>query len=234
MSAWRSTTRVSRRAAGPIGCFIRSPRATTPKSHAPSRGRTAPRSKTRGRRWRRAPGALTAEAVVYLRHGKPDERAFCISDLLHGITVVRDPPCSNFSDEESWVYFTPAGALSIRFGSGEYFAPISAEQRRSASILLRTDRTTLPAPLLPHASSGTFAGAVGLTDVYYKAAGDSTSVALWGSEGAQRIAGRGLLHLTVPPGNYDLGLDVDSAGLLGRIRRTVEVPFFPFAELSLS
>ena len=181
-----------------------------------------------------ARAGLTAEGLVYLRHGKPDERAFCISDLLHGITVVRDTPCSNFSDEESWVYFTPAGALSIRFGSGEYFAPISAEQRRSASILLRTDRTTLPAPLLPHAWSATFAGALGLTDVYYKAAGDSTSVALWGSEGAQRIAGRGLLHLTVPPGNYDLGLDVDSAGLLGRIRRTVEVPFFPFAELSLS
>lgn len=178
---------------------------------------------------------LSAEGLVFLRHGNPDARGFCISDVLHGITVMRDTLCSNFLDEESWVYFTPEGSLSIRFLGGETFAPISAEQTRSANILLRTDRTTLPAPLAARAWTATFMAAkLGLTDVYYKAAGDSAAVAVWSVDGGQRTTGRGLLHLTVAPGYYDLGIDVDSAGALGRIRRAVQVPYFSSADLELS
>ena len=178
---------------------------------------------------------LTAEGLVFLRHGPPDERGFCISDVLRGTTVLRDTLCTNYMDEESWVYWAPEGPLSIRFWGGEYFAPISPEQTRSAQILLRTDRTTLPAPLVARAWTATFmSGELGRTDVYYKARGDSVAVALWGEQGEQRAAGRGLLRLTIPPGSYDLGLDVDSAGVLGRIRRPVIVPFFSVADLDLS
>ncbi|HTI06166.1 MAG TPA: GWxTD domain-containing protein [Gemmatimonadales bacterium] len=178
---------------------------------------------------------LTAEGLVFLRHGTPDAQAFCISDVLHGVTVMRDTLCTNFIDEESWVYFTPEGPLSIRFGGGEYFAPISSAQTRSANILLRTDRTTLPAPLKAYAWTATFmAGELGLTDVYYKAGGDSAAVALWSADGEQRIAGRGLLYLAVIPGHYDLGLDVDSGGALGRIRRAVQVPYFSGTDFGLS
>ena len=178
---------------------------------------------------------LTAEGLVFLRHGKPDAQGYCISDVLHGVTVSRDTLCTSFIDEEAWLYFTPDGPLSIRFGAGEYFAPISPEQTRSANVLLRTDRTTLPAPLAPHAWSATFLGGeTGRTDVYSKASGDSLALALWSPDGVQRAAGRGLLHLAVAPGSYDLGLDVDSAGKLGRIRRAIDVPFFSMAELGLS
>jgi hypothetical protein len=38
----------------------------------------------------------------------------------------------------------------------------------------------------------------------------------------------------VPPGPYDLGLDVDSAGVLGRIREAVTVPMFSLVDLDLS
>src|SRR2546427_5363087 len=83
-----------------------------------------------------------------------------------------------------------------------------------------TDRTTLPAPLITHAWSAYFkSAAAGLTDAYYKARGDSAAIVLWDANGTPtRATGRGLLQLTVPPGGYDLGLDVDSAGGLGRLR----------------
>jgi hypothetical protein len=38
----------------------------------------------------------------------------------------------------------------------------------------------------------------------------------------------------VPPGSYALGLDVDSAGVLGRTRRTIQVPAFSPVDLGLS
>jgi hypothetical protein len=102
---------------------------------------------------------------------------------------------------------------------------------------LNTDRTTLPAPLAAHAWTAVFmSGELGLTDVYYKAGGDTAAVALWGNaSGAPlRIRGSGLLQLSVPPGRYDLGLDVDSAGVLGRIRRPLTVPAFSLVDLDLS
>jgi hypothetical protein len=60
---------------------------------------------------------------------------------------------------------------------------------------------------------------------------------LWNSAGVPlRVSGGAgdLLQLTVPPGPYDLGLDVDSAGALGRIREAITVPMFSLVELDLS
>jgi hypothetical protein len=179
---------------------------------------------------------LTAQGLVYLRHGKPDAQASCISDLLHGYTIPIDLACTSSRDAESWLYWTPNGPLNIRFAKGETFAPSSSEQLRSAFVSLRTDRSTLPAPLVTRAWAAVFmSGDLGLTDVYYKAHGDSAAVVLWNAAGIpQRVTGHDLLQLTVPPGPYDLSLDVDSAGVLGRIREPVTVPMLSLVELDLS
>ena len=181
-----------------------------------------------------ARAGLTAQGLIYLRHGAPDRRANCVTDLARsGFTM---PTCSSFLDAESWMYFTPQGPLNILFGKGEYFQPVTTEQVRNARLLIHTDRTTLPAPLVAHAWSAYFkSAAAGLTDAYYKARGDSAAVVLWDANGTPtRATGRGLLQLTVPPGGYHLGLDVDSAGVLGRIRRAMTVPWFSPLRLELS
>ena len=43
---------------------------------------------------------------------------------------------------------------------------------------------------------------------------------------AALASGPGLVRASVPPGRYTFGLDVDSAGVLGRIRGAVTVPHF--------
>jgi len=180
---------------------------------------------------------LTAQGLVFLRHGKPDAQAGCISDLLRGITLGSDlVGCYSHLDTESWLYWTPQGPMSIRFEGGERFAPSSREQLRNSFVSLRTDRSTLPAPLVARAWTATFMSSeLGLTDVYYKAGGDSAAVVLWNMSGAPlRAAGHALLQMTVPPGPYDLGLDIDSAGVLGRIRRALTVPMFSLVDLDLS
>jgi hypothetical protein len=104
--------------------------------------------------------------------------------------------------------------------------------------VLETDRTTVPAPLAARAWSALFQSReLGLTDIYYKAGGDAIAVDLWSLAGALdpvRARGTDLVELTVPPGRYDLGLDVDSAGVLGRLRTEVIVPTFSAVELGLS
>ena len=180
---------------------------------------------------------LTAQGLVFLRHGKPDAQAGCISDVLRGITLGSDlVGCYSHLDAESWVYWTPNGAMSIRFEKGERFGPSSREQLRNSFVLLRTDRSTLPAPLVARAWTATFMSSeLGLTDVYYKARGDSAAVVLWNMSGAPlRAAGHALLQMTVPPGPYDLGFDIDSAGVLGRIRQALTVPMFSLVDLDLS
>jgi hypothetical protein len=176
---------------------------------------------------------LTAQGLVFLRHGAPDRHASCIPDLRRPVVLYS---CTSHLDEESWLYMAPDGPLSIRFEKNEYFAPISRDQIRSAHALLQTDRTTLPAPLRARAWTAVFRSAeLGVTDVYYKAAGDSTAAVLWNAAGDPlRASGPGLLQLTVPPGRYELGLDVDSGGVLGRIRREVVVPSFSYVDLELS
>ncbi|MGH7607770.1 MAG: hypothetical protein ACREME_10565, partial [Gemmatimonadales bacterium] len=104
--------------------------------------------------------------------------------------------------------------------------------------LLRTDRTALPAPLAIRAWTAFFqSNDLGLTDAYFKAQGDAVAVVLWDAVDQPvraAVSGRGLLVLAVPPGRYDLGLDVDSAGVLGRVRRETQVPRFSMADLNLS
>lgn len=178
---------------------------------------------------------LTAPGLVFLRYGKPDKQASCETDLLRPSA---SGACNSFLLSEAWLYWTAGGPLTIRFWGNEYFAPISQKQIESAYTLLETDRTTVPAPLVAHAWSALFQSAeLGLTDIYYKAKGDAIAVDLWNLAGGLdplRARGTDLVALTVPPGRYDVALDVDSAGVLGRVRRQVGVPSFSAVELGLS
>src|SRR2546428_6524086 len=181
-----------------------------------------------------ARAGLTAQWLIYVRHGRPDRRANCVTDLARSGFAL--PRCSSFLDAESWMYFTPDGPLNIPFGKGEYFQPVTTEQVRNARVLMHTDRTTLPAPLITHAWSAYFkSAAAGLTDAYYKARGDSAAIVLWDANGTPtRATGRGLLQLTVPPGGYDLGPDVDSAGVLRPTIRHVTAAWVSPLRLELS
>ncbi len=178
---------------------------------------------------------LTAQGLVFMRHGRPDRQAPCMYDLLSGEVETR---CHSFLHSEAWLYWTPQGPLSIRFSKAEYFEPLSRRQQQSTLQLLATDRSTLPAPLVARSWSALFRSAdLGLTDVYYRTNGDSAAAVLWDTGGQMqpiRASGPGLLLLSVPPGSYHLGLDVDSAGTRGRWRREVRIPPFSAVDLDLS
>jgi tetratricopeptide (TPR) repeat protein len=179
---------------------------------------------------------LTAQGLVFLRHGKPDMQADCVTDLLRPYVLSRR--CNSFLSQETWLYWEPSGPISVSFADNEYFAPTSPEQLVSTMIALQTDGSTLPAPLKARAWSAIFRSSeLGLTDVYYRTNGDSTAAVLWDTGGQiqpVRASGPGLLQLSVPPGLYHLGVDVDSAGLLGRWRSDIHVPFFSAVDLGLS
>jgi hypothetical protein len=183
---------------------------------------------------------LTAPGLIYLRHGPPDRQAACTHDLLDAYSAVIDTnaPLCSFLDYESWVYDTPSGPLSVRFSDNEYLAPSSRAQDRSGQILLESDRSTVPAPLAARAWSAQFRGAdLGLTDIYYRTNGDSAAAVLWDTGGQIqpiRASGPGLLQLSIPPGPYHAGLDVDSAGKRGRWRRDIRIPHFSAVDLGLS
>ncbi|HJS44495.1 MAG TPA: GWxTD domain-containing protein [Gemmatimonadales bacterium] len=178
---------------------------------------------------------LTAQGLVFMRYGRPDRQASCITDLLHPYEI---PFCSSHMDQETWLYRTPDGPLSISFWKNEYVLPLSNGQLQSSIVALQTDRTTLPAPLAAQAWSALFRSAeLGLTDLYYRTSGDSAAAVVWDTAGQIqpiRASGSELLLLSVPPGLYHLGVDVDSAGKLGRSRRDVRVPFFSAVDLGLS
>ncbi|MFN2570057.1 MAG: GWxTD domain-containing protein [Gemmatimonadales bacterium] len=196
-----------------------------------------------------APGEGTASALagvdarglIYLRHGTPDRLLRGTFDPLHPFDERGDP-----LDVEGWLYHTAdGGTLTLGFkrgtspGAGDFvFMPSNRRQTASTRLALRTDRSALPAPLAPRVWSAAFRSAeVGRTDMYYRVNGDTAAAALWDAFGhTQSLPARGsnLLRLTVPPGDYDLGLDVDSAGVLGRLRRGVAIPGFSPEELSLS
>ncbi|HEV2671675.1 MAG TPA: GWxTD domain-containing protein [Gemmatimonadales bacterium] len=183
-----------------------------------------------------AHSGLTAQGLVFLRHGRPDRQTSCITDLLRPYPVGRR--CNSFLKQETWLYLTPAGPLSLSFWENEYFFPISEMQLQSTRIALHTDRSTLPAPLEARAWSALFRSSeLGLTDVYYRTNGDSAAAVLWDTAGQIqpiRASGPGLLLLSVPPGLYHLGVDVDSAGNLGRWRSEVRIPHFSPVDLGLS
>ncbi|MGH8623578.1 MAG: hypothetical protein ACRET3_15710, partial [Burkholderiales bacterium] len=178
---------------------------------------------------------LTAQGLIFLRHGRPDRQATCITDLLR---PYQTPRCSSHLDQETWLYSTPDGPLSLSFWRNEYFLPLSNGQLQSSNVALQTDRSTVPAPLEARAWSALFRSAeLGLTDVYYRTNGDSAAVVLWDTAGQIqpiRASGSGLLLLSVPAGPYHVGVDVDSAGKLGRWRHDIRVPFFPARDLGLS
>lgn len=186
---------------------------------------------------------LDARGLIYIRHGPPDALMKGYFDPLHPLGAPQ-----NLLDIEGWLYHTPRGTLSIGFrrasgsliaemGGGDFiFLPTNRHQAASTRVALETDRSVLPAPLVTRTWSAFFKSAdLGLTDVYYKATGDSAAVVLWDANHAPvRVSGPGLLQLTVPPGGYDLGLDVLSAGVLGRARRETVVPRFSLVELGVS
>jgi len=186
---------------------------------------------------------LDARGLIYIRHGPPDQVLRGYFDPLNPI----GPPRSAL-DVEGWLYHTSGGVLTIGFrrasgaadpdlaGGDFIFLPTNRRQARSTEVALRTDRTALPAPLTVRGWSAYFqSGELGLTDAYYKAQGDSAAAVLWDAVGQPvRASGAGVLQLTVPSGGYDLGLDVDSAGVLGRARRHVVVPRFSAVDLGVS
>ncbi|MDP3911320.1 MAG: GWxTD domain-containing protein [Gemmatimonadales bacterium] len=181
---------------------------------------------------------LTAQGLVFIRHGRPDEQAPCVLDLRRPLET---PACYSHLDVEGWLYHTPDGPVTLGFSrGGEFFKPVTRDQVQTIGRLLQTDRSALPAPLAATAWLAFFRSAhLGLTDVYIRTAGDTAAARVWDAVGESVPAvsiDDGILALNVPPGRYDFGLDVDSAGSLGRLRGEVQVPWFASrgAKLSLS
>ena len=176
---------------------------------------------------------LDARGILWIRHGRPDIWAGGM--LEPGQGRVGSP--LEFS---SWEYDTPDGILTIGLrdfrGGGVVLYPVTSRQFESAQSLLATDNTSIPAPLVADGWSAFFkAGDFGLTDVYFRAAPETAAVALWeNGEPVARARGPGLMQLTVPPGEYDRGFDVDSAGVLGRSRGQITVPAYSQVQLGLS
>lgn len=177
---------------------------------------------------------VTAPGMVFLRYGKPDQQANCVTDIAR--QGIYELGCTSHLTSESWLYQTPQGPLSIRFAGNEYFSPVSQRQLHDSYVVLNSDRTSVRAPLVARSWTAVFmSDEAGLTDVYYKARADSFAVALWDQSAAPlQAAGKELVRLRVAPGVYGLGLDVDSAGVLGRIRDSIVVPMFSSASLDLS
>ncbi len=177
---------------------------------------------------------LSACGLMWLRHGRPD--------------VWEAPESASVACTGTWTYYTAAGPLTVRFmgvpgpygGHGDAIIapPTTAHAARQTRMLLTTDDTKIPAPLVAHAWSAMFVSdQIGFTDVYFKAVPETAAVVLWDTtsgEAVGRAASPGLLAVSVAPGAYRLGLDVDSAGVLGRARENLRVPAFSDAVLALS
>jgi hypothetical protein len=180
---------------------------------------------------------LDARGLLWVRHGRPDVR-------LHGVpNPCRPSEPQHPLDLEGWLYRTSHGPLCVALlrpgGVGDFLlTPVNAGQARSARLLMTSDATTLPATLLATGWSAFFMGAEpGTTDLYIRTQPESAALALWERESDVRAAqasGLGLLHVSAPPGPYDLGLDVDSAGAQARIREPVHLPGFLGDSLELS
>ena len=178
---------------------------------------------------------LDARGVLWIRHGRPDVWAGGMVDPLRPIQVASP------LDAAGWEYDTPGGILAVGLlnlpGAGMVIFPVTRRQFESARVLLATDNTSIPAPLDARVWTAFFKDPdPGLTDVYYRSAPDTAGVALVNAAGETvvRARGAGLLEVTVPPGAYDQGFDVDSAGVLGRSRGVVRVPAYSRVQLGLS
>ena len=180
---------------------------------------------------------LDARGLLWIRHGRPDAMISGVPD-----------PCRPTEprpglDLEGWLYQTPQGTLCIALhrpaGVGDFIlTPVSARQAQSARILMATDRTTAPATLEARGWSAFFkSDAIGNTDLFIRTQPETAAVVLWDTSGAEQVvraSGARLLAVAAPPGVYDLGLDVDSGGALGRVRQPVRLPAFSWATLGLS
>ena len=178
---------------------------------------------------------LDARGILWIRHGRPDIWAGGILDPMRPI------PVASPLDAAAWEYDTPDGILTIGLrnmrGGGVVLYPVTRRQFESARTLLTTDNTSLPAPLVARGWTASFKAAdPGLTDVYFRAAPETAAVALWSADGeiALLARGPGLLRITAPPLRYERGVDVDSAGVLGRDRRDLVVPAYSQVRLGLS
>ena len=187
---------------------------------------------------------IDARGLIYMRHGPPDL-------LLAGyFDPLRPFEASSVLDAEGWLYRTPQGPVSIGFrrgtgdlmgitlGAGDFmFFPITSRQAYDTRVALETDGSALPAPLLAHSWTAFFRNAVpGLVDVYARGGPGRAAFAVWDANAgaAGPVAGAGVLDLILFPGIYTMGLDVDSSGVLGRLRGPLLVPSFPAARLTLS
>jgi hypothetical protein len=180
---------------------------------------------------------LDARGLLWIRHGRPDE-------MLNGVPdVCRPTQALPGLDLEGWRYNTAEGTLCVALhrprGAGDFIlAPVNGRQARSARILMASDRTSVPATLQAQGWSAFFKSDVdGNTDLYVRNQPETAAVVLWDTGGAGEIvraAGAGVLSVSAPPGLYALGLDVDSAGALGRVRQPVRLPRFSSTTLGLS
>lgn len=175
---------------------------------------------------------LSARGLVWLRHGRPD---------------YWDREQGNFFATHAWTYYTADGALTIGFegipgalgAHGDYIVapPENRHQARQVRTLLTTDGTSLPATLVARGWSAFFLeGGSGNTDLYVKASPGTAAAVLRDTIVEAEFARDrgGLLRLTAPSGAYRLALDVDSAGVVGRIRELVRLPVFSWAYLGVS
>jgi len=187
---------------------------------------------------------LDARGLLWLRHGPPDRRVMGAFDALRP-AVDGDQAL----DVESWVYPSADGPVSVGFRRGTggvfgfgapagdfVFEPVSDRQLHATRALLRNDATALPAPLTTPAWVACFPDSDGTrTAVYVRTRAGRAAAALWGTDGKTAGAtGDGVLRLSVPPGAYEIGVDVDSGGRLGRVRGVVEVAGRARAGLVLS
>jgi len=180
---------------------------------------------------------LSAQGLVWLRHGRPDywERQ-------------QNQPPGDMPWHE-WTYATPGGMLTISFEGipgpnrthhGDYIVapPANRRQAREVQTLLTSDETSLPATLVARGWSAFFLDADGENTAFFmKAAPGAAAVVLRDTLLESRIVaarGAGLLELIAPPGPYQLALDVDSGGSVGRIRGRVRLPSFSWATLGVS
>ena len=177
---------------------------------------------------------LDGRGLLWIRHGRPEVRMAGVLDPIRGVP---GRPL-----DESWIYEMPWGDVVLSFGSpggGDTRSLLfTSRQLESQRRLLETDRTTIPATLEARGWSAFFkSDAEGNTELYVRLQPETAAVVLWDTGGAEQIvraAGAGVLSVSAPPGLYALGLDVDSAGALGRVRQSVRLPRFSSTALGLS
>jgi tetratricopeptide (TPR) repeat protein len=176
---------------------------------------------------------LNARGMIWLRHGRPD---------------YWDREQGTFYATHAWTYYTPEGPLTISFegipgangahGDDIVAPPANRHLARQVRTLLTTDQTSLRATLAMRGWAAFFrSDALGFTDLYLATTAPRAAAVLRDTLFEQRDAaasGGGVLRLSIPPGVYDLALDGDSAGRLGRMREAIRVPAYSEAVLGVS